>query len=266
MRRTFCFKTLVQQEWEAWKRARAGKRRYLKRGKIWKERKRMQSDKVFSDWTSMFFTSRYTTCIQRWPGKVLSCSARPKQLPLAPSEVEVAQLCSVLLQNSQQRQAQCIAQSLWSSSKEFPPFWWLMCCLTPTSRGSKENHGSVPSCAMPCVPVPMPQEVPRAAHRGHCSHGHHARGAAGPMQPGEHGCALPCSSLPHSAPSKAAQRLSFPHCHPVKLLQDSVFLSWALSWGMPIFCCRGKTLGVPKETQSLSSEPGRTRIMGFQTA
>lgn len=43
-------------------------------------------------------------------------------------------------------------------------------------QGLQESHGSVPCCAMPYVPVPMPQEVPRAAHHGHCSH--HSRGAA----------------------------------------------------------------------------------------
>lgn len=53
----------------------------------------MQSVKVFSDWTSLLFISKYTPCIQRWAGKLLSCSARPKKLSLAPSEVEVAQFC-----------------------------------------------------------------------------------------------------------------------------------------------------------------------------
>lgn len=44
----------------------------------------MQSDKVFNDWTSVLFISKYTTCVQRWAGK-LSCSARHKWLLLAPS-------------------------------------------------------------------------------------------------------------------------------------------------------------------------------------
>lgn len=48
----------------------------MKRDELWKERKISQPDKAFNVSTFVLFISKYSTCIQRWAGKLLPCSAR----------------------------------------------------------------------------------------------------------------------------------------------------------------------------------------------
>lgn len=96
----------------------------------------------------MLFISKYTTCIQRWARKLLSRSARAKWLPPVPSEVEVAQLCSILLQKITAKVGPAYCLNLVQLSKGIPSF--LVALVLPGThlQGLQKSHGSVPCCAM----------------------------------------------------------------------------------------------------------------------
>lgn len=169
---------------------------------------------MFNVWTSMLFISKYTTYIQRWARKLLSRSARAKWLPPAPSEVEVAQLCSILLQKITAKVGPVYCLNLVQLSKGIPSF--LVALVLPGThlQGLQREPWL---CTVLChVPVAMPQEVPRAAHPGRCSHGHcshHARRAAGLNTPTS--CSQNSTTVSSLAPHFFTQ-------FPVKLHKDGL--------------------------------------------